>query len=45
MIPENSIKLRTNITRMLVPDVNKVSGLEDSEWGGLNIYKILTKVY
>lgn len=37
MIPENSIKLRTNVTRMLVPDVNKVSGLEDSEWGGLDI--------
>lgn len=37
MIPENSIKLRTNVTRMLAPDVDKVSGLTDSEWGGSDI--------
>lgn len=37
MLPENSVKLRTNVTRMLSPDRDKVSGLEDSEWGGSDL--------
>lgn len=37
MIPENSVKLRTNVTRMLAPDIDKVSGLLDSEKGGVNV--------
>ena len=37
MIPEGSIKVRTNVVRMLIPDVDKISGLTDSEWGGTDV--------